>query len=133
MVIMTTPKVQLNCMDEFCGSKIISRKGEYPLDGIKCPVCDGLVMPRPYNEKDDHIYYEDHKNPRLYRQKHECLNCGHDGMVEGIRGEHSKVKVCPQCTRGAFVDKWFIHQHRGETIIPNNVFERLKNFIKRNL
>jgi ribosomal protein S27AE len=129
---MKTHKIQMNCMDEFCGSKIITRKGEYALDGIKCPVCDGLVMPRPYNEEDDHIYYEDHKKPKLYRQKHECLNCGHDAFIEGPKETHSTVQVCPQCTRGAFVDKWFIHKYHERTI-PLTITQRFKRFLARKI
>ncbi|QHE63971.1 hypothetical protein FHE72_23560 (plasmid) [Rossellomorea vietnamensis] len=129
---MKTHKIQMNCMDEFCGSKILTRKGEYTLDGIKCPVCDGLVLARPYNEDDNHIYYEDHKRPKLYRQMHECLNCGFLGHMEGPKELHSTVQVCPKCTRGAFVDVWSVESYKDKAI-PLTTSQRFKRFIDTKL
>ncbi|MEH7392581.1 hypothetical protein [Bacillus sp. JJ1474] len=46
-------KQQVNCMNKKCGARIVGTC----LDGIRCPVCNDLVQPVPYDGMTGHINY----------------------------------------------------------------------------
>ncbi|WP_066316928.1 hypothetical protein [Bacillus sp. FJAT-29814] len=87
-------ELQFECLDEYCKTIVIGHG--YRMDGIRCPRCDGPVVPKPFTKvkkiSEDALYV---RNEIIRRCKKHCFDLTPEQVETVLEIYKNKEPIAP--------------------------------------